>query len=61
MEFNVSNPSDRKEIEKLAIISFLDHVDSYAISNEVANTMSWGDGDPIVLAIEILKKKVEEW
>jgi hypothetical protein len=58
MQFRVYGSSGQ---EKETIIEFLNQVDSQSLSEEVANSMSWGDGDPIMLAIEILKKKVSEW
>ena len=61
MDFKVVNSPDKKESEKDIILRFLSGVDAVEISNKVANSMGWGDGDPIVIAIEMMKEKVEQW
>ncbi len=61
MDFKVVNSPDKKEYEKDIILRFLSGIDAVEISNKVANSMGWGDGDPIVIAIEMMKEKVEQW
>jgi len=61
MDFKVVNSPDKKESEKDIILRFLSGIDAVEISNKVANSMGWGDGDPIVIAIEMMKEKVEQW
>lgn len=58
MEFKVYGSGDST---KDAVLDFLNQIDANSLSEAVANSMSWGDGDPIYLAIELLKKQVSEW
>jgi hypothetical protein len=51
-----TNENDRK-----IIINFLSSIDSEALSDEILNTMSWGDGDPIVIAINKLVEMASSW
>lgn len=61
MDFKVVNSVDQKEYEKEIIIKFLSSIDAIEISNKVANSMGWGDGDPIAIALSMIKEKAETW
>ena len=58
MEFNVINNSDSISDSQKIIYNFLCSINPSQLSYEVANSMSWGDGDPITVALEILKQRV---
>jgi hypothetical protein len=61
MEFKIIDSEADKELNKKIVLSFLSTIDSNALSTEVANSMGWGDGDPISIALNIIKQRVEQW
>ena len=61
MDFKVVNSVDQKEYEKEIIMKFLSSIDPIEISNKVANSMGWGDGDPIAIALAMIKEKADKW
>lgn len=61
MEFKASVSEQDKDFYRKIVISFLSTIDPNKLSNDVANSMGWGDGDPIVIAFNIIKQRAEEW
>lgn len=62
MQFEVEAKGNSNDQDKTAIVSFLASIDPQQLSGEVLDSYGWGDeGDPISAAIEILKRRVEEW
>ena len=62
MQFEVEAKGNSNDQDKAAIASFLASIDPQQLSGEVLGSYGWGDeGDPISTAIEILKRRVEEW
>lgn len=59
LEFNVVGDSSVNDYDKKIIYNFLSNIDASQLSYEVANSMSWGDGDPIFITIELLKRKLD--
>lgn len=58
MEFKVQGAVDERE----AVLSFLRSVDAQALSAQVLDSMGWGTGgDPVEVALAILKESVERW
>jgi hypothetical protein len=62
MKFEVEGRAPSNESDKKAVMAFLSTIDPAQLSSEVLDSYGWGDeGDPISTAIEILKRRVEEW
>lgn len=62
MKFEVEGRAPTNETEKKVVMAFLSTIDPGQLSSEVLDSYGWGtDGDPVATAIEILKRRVEQW
>ena len=61
MEFKASISEEDKDFYRKIVLSFLSTIDPNKLASDVANSMGWGDGDPISVAFNIIKEKAEQW